>query len=317
MEKTFDISSISFNAIDVPQKETDILFEEEFAWSNSLPSSYFMPYPFISNQYSTPDCTAHSQWGVSNQNNGLEAFNLNLPPEHRLIDPVELWKFWHKVGKINSEGWLINWAFKYLINWEYIVWYSVVTKNVEPIKRAILRNGAIVTWSNKITWSEFDNGWIAKYRANSPWHAFRIDWWDDSKWAFRIVNSWWEGWWDGWFFWLKYSDVNLLFTCYAFHDKKDESVMLRAKAKKNWIWWGERAEEIATRRECVIIASRIVWKRWTDFDLLSTAKLQWIYDGTRDDEPVTLFEAKVIFSRLWAKKTPKSNTRWALSECVQ
>ena len=28
---------------------------------NDLPEKYFYPYPYISHQYKTPDCTAHSQ----------------------------------------------------------------------------------------------------------------------------------------------------------------------------------------------------------------------------------------------------------------
>lgn len=79
-------------------KATDVQFDEDFgSESAALPSSYFMQYAYISNQGSTPDCTAHSQAGASNENNGLEASKLNALQDARLIDPVGLGEFGHKV----------------------------------------------------------------------------------------------------------------------------------------------------------------------------------------------------------------------------
>lgn len=313
----FTLADIQFGAIDAPNDERNIEFWEiaESALE-PLPSEYLIKNQFISHQWKTPDCTAHSQAGVSNENNGIEAEKLNALQNLLLIDPVELGKFGHRIGKITAKWGYINWAFKYLIQWGYIVGYSVVGRSIDEIKRAILRNGALVTGSNKITWSEFNPLWIAKEKANSPWHAFRIDGWSDWRKAFRVANSWWESWWDKWSFWLSYSDIHLLFTIYALHDKDDKQKIIREKAKKLKIWDWTNPDKIATRRECVIIASRIAWKQWTDYDMTSTAKLQKIYDGERDEENVSLFEAKTIFSRLWVKNSPSGVTRGELVETI-
>lgn len=314
----FTIDDIQFGAVDAPKDERNIEFGEiaESVMENALPQEYLMPYQYISNQWTTPDCTAHSQAGASNENNGLEASKVNALPDARLIDPVELWNFGHRTGKITATWGYINWAFKHLIQWWYITWYTVVVPKEIEMKRAILRNWALVTWSNRITWSEFNPWWIAKEKANSPWHAFRIDGWSDSRRAFRVANSWSEAWGDKGSFWISYDDLHLLFTVYAFHDKDDKSKLLRAKAKKLKIWDGTRPEAIASRKECVLIASRIAWKVGSDFDLLATAKLQKIYDGTRDDDNVSLFEAKTIFSRLWVANSPNWVTRGELVETI-
>lgn len=316
MEQPFDISKVAFGALEPKWDDRNVLFWEVVSVAEKLPSKYFMPYPYISNQWTTPDCTAHSQAWVVNENNWREASNIGAVPSVKLIDPVELWEFWHSIGAITSEGGYINWAFKYLKNWNYISWYSVVGRTPDEIKQAIFRNWALVTWSNRITWSDFLPWWIAKNIDNSPWHAFRIDGWDDEKWAFRITNSWWDNWWDKGFFWVKYSDINLLFTMYAFHDVNDTSALLRAKAKNLKIWSWNEPSRIATRKETVIIGSRVAGQYWTDSDMLTRAIMNKIYDGKRNDDPVSLFEAKTIFSRLGITKSPKGVTRWELVECI-
>lgn len=309
--------NITFNALDVEVKSTDILFEEVASSSNSLPSKYLIPYQFISNQGTTPDCTAHGQAGATNENNGIEAASINTLPEINLIDPVELGKFWHSIGAISKTGGYINWALKYLIKWGYISGFSIVNKDVDSIKRALVETGAIVTGSNKITWSEFDSGFIAKYKENSSGHCFRIDGYDDEKQAFRIANSWGESWGDKWSFWIKYSDiVKMVYTCYALHDVNDTVKMKRAKAKKIWVWNWERENDKATRRECVIIAYRLLGKNWSDYDLLTTWKFNKVYNWEREEDVVTLFEAKVIFSRVGVPVSPKWITRWELVECI-
>lgn len=313
----FTLADIQFGAQDAPHDERNIQFSEiAEAGVEVIPQEYLIQYQYISNQGRTPDCTAHAQAGASNENNGIEASKLNALPDARLIDPVQLGEFGHSIGKITANGGFINWAFRYLVNWGYITWYSVVTPKELDIKRAILRNGALVTGSNKITWSEFNPWWIAKRKDASPWHAFRIDGWSDAKQAFRIANSWSEAWWDKGSFWISYNDLDLLFTIYAFHDKDDRSKILRAKAQKLGIWNWKDADRIATRKECVLIASRVAWKVGTEYDLLSIAKLQKVYDGTRDDDNVSLFEAKAIFSRLWVTNSPNWVTRGELVETI-
>lgn len=313
-----EIKNIQFNAINSPDDSRNIKFSE-IAWeweSIKVPSEYYMKYPYISNQWSSMDCTAHSQSWASNENNGMEASKYWWDATPLIISPYELWDFGRSIWKITSEWGYINWAFKYLIKWWYITWYTVVSKTEAELKKAILRNWALVTWSNSITWNRFLPWWVAIYEKNSPWHAFRIDWWNDKIWAFRVTNSWWEDWWDKWFFWIKYQDIKYLYTVYAFHDTDDESKILRAKAKKLWVWNGVDENIVATRKECVIIASRIAWKIGTDYDLISLAILSKVINWERMDDKVTLFEAKLIFSRLWVKKTPRWVTRWELVETI-
>lgn len=75
------------------------------------------------------------------------------------------------------------------------------------------------------------------------------------------------------------------------------------------MWNGDRPDDVATRREALLIGSRIVGKIGTDYDILAIAKLQKVYDGTREDDKVTLFEAKTIFTRLGVKNSPTGITR--------
>lgn len=314
---TIDISKISFNALNPVVAPSDILFWAEFAEATELPDEYYMPYQYISNQFSTPDCTAHGQWGASNENNWLEASKLNSLPNAKLIDPIALGEYGHSIGKINSYWGYINWALPYLIKWWYITWYSVVAHDEIEMKKAIIRNGALVTGSNSIPWGDFEDGWYAKYKPRSAGHCFRIDGWSDWRKAFRVANSWWESWGDKGNFWIKFSDIDkLLFTCYALHDASDEKAIIRAKAKSLKIWDWSRPDDIASRAETIKIAYRIVWKLWSDYDILADAKLKKVYDWTRDFDKVNLFEAKIIFSRVWVKKSPKWITRWELVETI-
>lgn len=314
---TTSINDITFNALNPVVTQTDILFGETFTEGAVLPSSYFLPYQYISYQWSTPDCTAHGQAGASNENNGLEASKLNAMPEAKLIDPVQLGEFGHSIGKITSQGGYINWAFGFLKNWGYITWYTVVAHDESEMKKAIMRTWALVTGSNSIPWGDFEEGWYAKYKPSSSGHCFRIDGWDDSRQAFRVANSWWETWGDKGSFWVRYADIDkLLYTCYAFHDKDDTAPILQAKAKKLWIWDWTRGDAVATRAETVILAYRIMGRPWSDYDMLAEAKLKKVYNGERDNDKVTLFEAKLMFSRIWVAKSPIWVTRGELVQSI-
>ena len=137
---------------------------------------------------------------------------------------------WHDLCTIAESEWLLDpdkWAFvssspKLLQQLGYIESYWNCN-SIEDIKLALFNKKPIQTWSTRID--------RIKTRANDSvvvewstyWHSFFICWYDDDKQRFILENSYWSEAYIEWYFFLNYSDFNLLFVSkYIMTDKTVE-----------------------------------------------------------------------------------------------
>ena len=175
------------------------------------------------------------------------------------------------LGYLDPESWsiLINW-WKLLKSEKYIEWYFKVSW-IENMKQALSNNRILHTWSNKIAWKKMWADNIA-VRGTSYGHCFIIIGYDDDSWVFIVQNSYWSDFEDKGYFYIKYEDIDILFTCYTFEvDQKNillykqkimENIKLEwaKKAFENWFWNGLNWDKPLTREEGASMVERLYEK---------------------------------------------------------
>jgi len=164
---------------------------------------------------------------------------------------------------------LQNWR-KLLKDDKYIEWYYKVVW-LEVMKQSLSNRQIIYTWSNQIARKKMlDDNIVVKWE--SYWHCFIIVGYDDDKWYFICQNSYWNEKYDKWYFYLKYEDISLLFTCYAFEVKQEKILSYKEKIMSNikneaaktafengfwnWLNW----DKPASREEVAIMCQRVFEK---------------------------------------------------------
>lgn len=137
---------------------------------------------------------------------------------------------------IKQGAFLIDWP-KIAKDMGLINWFAIVSA-LEEIKHSIVNFWPISVWSNSIDWKEtLTNNNIA-VAWSSYGHKFIIVWYDDEKELLICENSFWKNYNDNWRFYLKYSDLWLLFNTktvnFINNDKFEMINFYIDKAKTLW-----------------------------------------------------------------------------------
>lgn len=314
----FDISLLdrttALDSKDVRDFKYDEVFGE-MAGALELPAKFKLSRFPTNNQWKTMFCTAYSGCNAVNENQAREGARKLIPVNSlpKTLDPVEVSAYGVRIGKLNPEwGGYINWVLEPFRDvYKIISWFAVVENTVDALKRAIWEKGQLITGSNTISWRDFDAGWVAKYTPNSPWHAFSLCGWDDTRKVFIVENSWSQYWGDAWYFYIRYEDIGkMLFSTYAMTDADDTRDLLWVRATKRGLVNGTGKEDACLRLHALYIIGRWAWNWWGDETIANFKKNGWYDIAGRDPmQPITVEELKGIFNILSPKKTVIWNKR--------
>lgn len=88
-----------------------------------------------------------------------------------------------------------------------------LASGLESIKKALFNDKPIVVWSNTIDWKKTRLNKAVVVKWSSYWHAFLIVGYDDNFewWVIICENSYWDKAFDNWRFYIKYSDIDVLY----------------------------------------------------------------------------------------------------------
>lgn len=160
-------------------------------------------------------CVFYSSSSISNTMNYITWSNVKISWSKLCEIAVKEWLL-----DKNSGAYIVSWP-KLLLKLWYIEWYWL-NETIYDIKKSICNNMPVLTWSKSISWNETIKNDNIAVKWNSYGHAFFICGYDDNKWYFICENSYWENKYEKWYFYLKYTDFNLLFNSkYSMIDKKD------------------------------------------------------------------------------------------------
>lgn len=293
MDETNEIELEVNSCIDEPS-DKDYLFEEVF-WSSEQPeyvnwnSTQVYDQSSQNNPKTTYACTCYSATHCVNEGNFLE-----IGAEDN-IDPVRIWKIALERGAKIDSGWSLQGSQKIMRDLGYTDGHTRCS-NLGDVKSALARKQLVQTGSKSIDWKKTrENANIAVYW-EAYWHAFIIQWYDDSKSYLICRNSYWPNKYDQGLFFVKYDDFKLLYTCYAYVDADSKAIIEKeqekrrlAEAVKKWIWNGERPDDLLTRFEASAIALRI----GTKID---------IWNGKDGQKPVLTRELVAMLERATGKK---------------
>ena len=106
------------------------------------------------------------------------------------------------------------------------LWYITaywLCRNLEDIKISLFNKKPVQTGSNLIDWIKTKANNNIAVRGSSYWHSFFICGYDDEKEVLICENSYWEESYDNWYFYINYSDIDLLFLSkYVMTDTQEE-----------------------------------------------------------------------------------------------
>lgn len=139
--------------------------------------------------------------------------------------------------------------------WDIESFYFV--RNVWSMKRALSKGHILCSGTRKANRGVARKAPYYLTKWLGYWHFFAIVGYDDDKGHFIILNSYWDKSFDKWFNYIKYSDINLLFSTVAFVNKVDEEYVkqvddrvakyIKEKSKKSKVKWRRVTWEIFTR----------------------------------------------------------------------
>ncbi len=227
-------------------------------------------------------CTIYSMVHCSNEENFLEASKLGSSVDEMnaidIVKDVVEADVWFNP----TSGWSLQEAMDYFRKNNIIAGYAIC-KTLSDIKQAILSGRMVNTWSRSINWTETKRNGNIAVAGTSYWHAFCIEWFDDTRWVLICRNSYGEQQYDSGRFYVRYEDLWLLYTRYAIIDYSDKVIILGNKWKILGIWNGERPNDPVTRLELATILQRVSWKT--------------VYDGSRWAELPTSYEKTIMGRR--------------------
>lgn len=251
-------------------------------------------------------CGAFSQSKINNELNYIE---WTYPTVY--CNPVVFWvetikNYW---GNVDNGSWLQGNANNAKDNW-WLSWYYL-TKTIQEMKDAIGRWYIIATWSKYVDWLKtikskdsflvfVSDGWVADF-----WHLFCIVWYDDSKQAFIIANSWWDKILHNGLCYVKYTDISKLYSRLACVDKSNTEVVDQIKIDREMLanaqalgyWNGLNPEATSKRYESVLMALRFKYPKMDYNIILTKSVIDWIWNGKRKDDNITRWEAINIVMR--------------------
>lgn len=245
----------------------DLDYVTIFGEEVNLPDKVFINSTEVQNQalHRVPStasaCTCFGASHCINEANVIEKSNINTTGE-------ALWNLALLLGAKSPGGWTLIWALE-LIRKEWFIESYTKVFWLHQIKQALANNQLIFTWSSNInrkkTQYESDSH-IAIVEKNQAGHCFMINGYDDEKQIIICRNSFGPQYNDNGHFYLRYEDVDCLFSTYAITDfpnidkvkayKKalDESML--KEAQEQGIWNGLNWSSPATREEVVLMIMR-------------------------------------------------------------
>ncbi|MGP1582975.1 MAG: hypothetical protein ACTTH6_01965 [Candidatus Altimarinota bacterium] len=198
----------------------------------------------------------------------VNAYNETIKQVKISLDRTwEIWAEAKKRGASDTQGWYLQFALQLLKDLGEIKGYIRIAMagfaDAQAMKKVLASGKAIVTGVGTAEWHKIVKK--HEYFRTSKWsgHIFDITGYDDNyvfadgtKGGFYVENSFGEN----EYFWLKYSDIDVLFSQYYF----DEAEKIRAdrrtknlqKAFEKKIWNEERPADIATTFEIRAMLNR-------------------------------------------------------------
>lgn len=251
----------------------------------------------------TNGCGAFSQSKVNNELN----FNEWTYPSVNCF-PLPFWVETLKDydGKIEIGSWLHANALNAKDNSRISGFYKATT--VTEMKEALLKGHIIVTGSRYVDWYNVlrsTNKVLTFIQDPSFWHLFPITGFDDTKKCFIIPNSWGKDVLDHGLCYVKYEDIDKLYSRLACVDKPNAEVINQIErdrldlkeAKDKWYWNGLNPESQAKRYEAILMMLRPS-NAWQDDNIILTRSvLDWIRSGKRPDDNITRGETVIIIMR--------------------
>ncbi len=244
--------------------ERDYQVEELLGKVENLPNKIFLADDEIQNQrYKDPyGCVFYTWSSISNTMNYLA-----WEPE-RISG--------HRLSQIAIQKWLLNpekGAYiisspKLLKELGYITWFARC-RSLQDIKLSLYHKKPVQTGSNTISWSKTKKNNNIAVKGSSYGHSFFICWYDDEKELLKCENSYWPEEYDHWYFYIKYSDLNLLYLSkYVMTDKPNAETLYKEKIKANidlelakkgfelWLWNWLNPKQSASRQEVIVMIMR-------------------------------------------------------------
>ena len=176
-------------------------------WDTSLPKHCFLKDDEIQNQkYTDPyGCVFFTGSSISNTMNYIAK------------EPERI--SWEELCDIAIGKWVLDpkkWAYissspKLLLELGYIQSYWRC-RTLTDVKKAIYNKKPVQTWSNSIDRSKTKANKNIVVRGNSYGHSFFICWYDDDTEIIICENSYWSDSFDNWYFYINYSDFDILFS---------------------------------------------------------------------------------------------------------
>jgi len=254
-------------AFDIKWENDDFFSFEQYFWSSApLPKYVFINKTRVQNQWlkdlTAYACTCYSAVHASNDLVFKERWYEYSPED---LNWISLW--WDALVNWAQKNswWTLNWPLELLRQRWIITWYTVVN-TLEWVKQALAGGNPICTWACNIMRNYTYSNWIAKWdNQNNIWcHAFTIHWYDDEKQMLICKNSYWSEVAKKWYFWVEYSNFNMLWTNYVLHNKDNATTLKKIRydlnlklAKDKWIWNWARARDTITKSERDIVCNRL------------------------------------------------------------
>lgn len=232
-------------------KPDALWIDYEIMWANwELPSKAVLNDQWLQNQ-SLDEKTKYMCTAFSNTSWANEILSKRMvDKKHKWIElwmymvtkwllDIKAWAYIIDACKCAKEQWIIN-------------WYTTV-KTLNEIKSAIANDRPVMVGSNQINRKETLNAPYIAIRGSSYWHAFFIAWYDDEKKLLICENSYWDKF-DNWRFYIKYEDLDILFSGkFAVYIDDTNFNKLNILIKEAKIWWYKDFYDLY-----------IKWKTWED-----------------------------------------------------
>lgn len=300
---------------DVKDKR-DYKYTEVFGvWE--LPLSVSNTRTSVQNQWAvhTPNtafaCTCYSAIHCVNEANAIEADRFAWTVKE--VDAVKIWSQALQRGAIIDRGWSLQGATKLVMDLGCITGYTLC-RSVGEVKQALANGQLIQTWSNSIDWKKtIENNFIV-VRGQSYGHAFMCEGYDDDKELLTMRNSYGDIM-DKGRFYVRYSDFDLLYSCYAYADSESKEIRQEQQKRRlelvvnAWIFNGKDLDKELIRQDAVRMVAKTC-----KYD-----EPQDLWNHQKPLMPVIQRDLKSMFKKggktvTWVIDEEKTITRWQAGE---
>lgn len=251
----------------------------EVFWVATAPTKIEHKRTKVQNQWAinTPNtayaCTCYSAVHCVNEANAIEAENFKAILKE--VDAVKIWSQGLQRGAILDKGWSLQGATKLMMDLGCITGYTLC-RSVWEVKQALARGQLIQTGSNSIDWKKtIENDFIV-VRGSSYGHAFMVEGYDDDTELLIMRNSYGNTVMSHGRFFVRYSDFDILYSCYAYADAESKEI---------------RNEQQKRRLELVVNAGIFNGKD-LDKELIRQDAVLMVAKTCKYDEPSDLWNKK-------------------------